>query len=69
MSPTILQSGPYRLFFYSSDRAEPPHVHVLRERKEAKFWLEPVHLEYNRGFSHNEVNNVEGLVREHQARC
>ena len=27
------------------------------------------HLEYNRGFSHNEVNNVEGLVREHQARC
>ena len=24
--------GPYRLFFYSFDGHEPPHVHVRRER-------------------------------------
>ena len=37
MSPTVLEAGPYRLFFFSSDRGEPPHVHVARERKAAKF--------------------------------
>ena len=26
--PTILRVGPYRFFFYASDRAEPMHVHV-----------------------------------------
>lgn len=48
MSPTVLQSGPYRFFFYSSDRGEPTHVHITRERKEAKFWLEPVRLEFDK---------------------
>jgi hypothetical protein len=26
--PTVLKSGGYRLFFYSGDGGEPPHVHV-----------------------------------------
>jgi len=67
VSPTVLQSGPYRFFFYSSDRGEPTHVHITRERKEAKFWLEPVRLEFNKGFAQNELSKIEGLVREHQA--
>ena len=48
--PTVLRSGPYRLFFYSSDRSEPSHVHVEREEKRAKFWLKPVRLEDSVGF-------------------
>ena len=28
--PTIKLIGPYRLFFWASDRNEPPHVHVER---------------------------------------
>jgi hypothetical protein len=43
--PTVLRSGPYRLFFYSGDRGEPPHVHVERESSVAKVWLDPVRLE------------------------
>ena len=39
--PTVLRYGPYRLFFYSTDREEPPHVHVEREEFHAKFWLDP----------------------------
>jgi hypothetical protein len=42
--PTILRVGPYRLFFYAGDRDEPPDVHVEREDKIAKFWLDPVRL-------------------------
>lgn len=67
MSPTVLQSGPYRFFFFSSDRGEPTHVHVGRDRKTAKFWLEPVRLEYNLGFSTNELNKISALVQQHQA--
>jgi hypothetical protein len=67
VSPTVLQSGPYRLFFFSSDRGEPVHVHVTRERRAAKFWLTPVRLEYNRGFTVTELNKIEGIVRDHEA--
>jgi hypothetical protein len=67
VSPTVLQSGPYRFFFFSSDRGEPPHVHVARDRKTAKFWLQPVRLEYNLGFAANEERKISALVQEHQA--
>ena len=67
MSPTVLQSGPYRLFFFSSDRGEPVHVHVARDRKAAKFWLVPVRVEYNHGFGKAELAKVTALLREHEA--
>jgi hypothetical protein len=60
--PTVLRSGPYRFFFYSADHAEPPHVHVEREELEAKFWLDPVRLEYSQGFRPIEVRRLEKLV-------
>jgi len=40
--PTVMHIGPYRFFFYAGDRDEPPHVHVERDRSNAKFWLDPV---------------------------
>jgi hypothetical protein len=67
VSPTVLQSGPYRLFFFSSDRGEPMHVHATREAKVAKFWLVPVRLEHNHGFSPAELSKVAALVRKHEA--
>ena len=48
--PTVLVIGPYRFHFYSRENAEPPHIHVLRDKSEAKFWLQPVTLAVNRGF-------------------
>jgi len=61
--PTVFRSGPYRFYFYSADREEPPHVHVVREGKVAKFWLDPVWLETNDGFAGPELNRIEGLIR------
>ncbi len=63
--PTVLRSGPYRFFFYSADSAEPPHVHVERNSCEAKFWLDPVRLEHNKGYGRRELNRVRKLVEEH----
>jgi hypothetical protein len=60
--PTVLRDGPYRFFFYSGDRDEPPHVHVERDAYEAKFWLEPVRLERSRGFSGKELNQIQAII-------
>ena len=62
--PTVLRSGPYRFFFYAGDADEPPHVHVERDDCEAKFWLDPVRLEWSRGFGRHELTRVEKLVEE-----
>jgi hypothetical protein len=49
--PTVLRVDGYRFFFVSLDRSEPPHIHVKREKKVAKLWLDPVVLERIGGFS------------------
>ncbi len=64
--PTILRDGPFRFFFYASDRDEPPHIHVERDDNVAKFWLDPVRLQSSGGFSRVEINQIDGLVNEHQ---
>jgi hypothetical protein len=60
-------AGPYWFFFYSFDCAEPKHVHVRRERHEAKFWLEPVTLAWNRGFAPRELNEIRRIIIENTA--
>lgn len=67
MAPTVMRSGPYRLFFFSHEPNEPPHVHVDRERFSVKFWLEPVALARNLGFGARELRDIEALVYDHQA--
>lgn len=64
--PTLLTVGPYRFFCYAGDRDGPPHVHVERDNEEAKFWLAPVRLQGNKGFSRVEVNRIQKLVEENK---
>jgi len=64
--PTFLTIGPYRFFCYAGDRDEPPHVHVERDEDEAKFWLKPIRIQGNRGFSRSEISRIQKLVEEHQ---
>ena len=64
--PTVLRVGPYRFFFYASDRDEPHHIHVEREDRIAKFWLNPVRLRSSGGFSRPEIGRIQGLVIEHR---
>jgi hypothetical protein len=64
--PTVLRLGPYRFFFYAGDRDEPPHVHVERDDKIAKFWLDPIRLQRSGGFFRTEVSQIQKLVSNHQ---
>ena len=62
--PTVYRNGPYRFFFYAGDADEPPHVHVERDEKIAKFWLDPVRLQRSGGFRRPELRRMEQIIRE-----
>ena len=65
--PTVPRTGPYRFYFYSHESNEPPHVHVDRDDLSAKFWLGPVALARNLGFSPKELRSILNVVRQHRA--
>jgi hypothetical protein len=65
--PTVLRSGPYRFFFYAGDRDEPQHIHIERDDRIGKFWLDPIRLQSSGGFSRREIGRIEKLVRDQRA--
>jgi hypothetical protein len=60
--PTLMRAGPYRLFIFMFDCAEPPHVHVEGNDGLAKFWLRPVSLADSLGYSPREINRIRAIV-------
>jgi hypothetical protein len=67
--PLVFRWNGYRFHFYSDegDPREPVHIHVRRDRDNAKFWLYPeVALAYNRGFSSREQSELARVVEEHR---
>jgi hypothetical protein len=68
LMPVIRIVGPYQFRFYSRGEAnEPPHIHVRRERLEAKFWLVPVvRLAHPGRFRSHELSQIAELVETHQ---
>lgn len=65
--PTVLRSGPYRVYFFSHEPNEPAHVHVDRDDQSAKFWLGPVALARNLGFSAVELGRIRALIKQKEA--
>jgi hypothetical protein len=63
--PTIktLSDG-FRFFFFSFDCNEPKHVHISRAEMTCKFWLEPVVLAKNYGFSAKDLNKIRKIIIE-----
>ncbi|MFQ5454738.1 MAG: DUF4160 domain-containing protein [Nitrospirota bacterium] len=64
--PTIFKKGPYRFFFYAGDRDEPIHIHIERNDKIAKFWLDPVRLQMSGGFNRTEITRINKMIIENQ---
>ena len=64
--PTVARLGPYRLYFYSHEPNEPPHIHIDRDASSARFWLEPVSFANNIGFSAKELRKLQSIVQENQ---
>ncbi len=64
--PAILRWRGYKFLFYSKEEGEPPHVHVLRDRCQAKFWLVEVRLARSVGFKEHELMEIKNKVQECQ---
>ncbi len=61
--PTIHREDGFRFSFFSNENSEPSHVHVKSAENQAKFWLDPVSLAYNYGFTSKELGKIEGIIR------
>lgn len=59
-----MRIGPYRLFFYAGDHDEPMHVHVERDDKVAKFWIDPVRLQKSGGFNRSEIDRIYKMIEQ-----
>lgn len=65
--PTVFRKGPYRFYFYSHEPNESPHIHVDRERYSAKFWLTPIQLARNIGYTAHELRVIEKIILENKS--
>ena len=66
--PTIDRVAGCRVFFYSKEDREPPHVHVRSGNGVAKFWLVPVRLARARGLRHHELNWIRRIIEAREAK-
>jgi hypothetical protein len=48
------------------DRDEPHHIHIERDDKVAKFWLDPIRLQNSGGFNRLELRHVYSIVEENR---
>ncbi len=64
--PTILRIEGFRFFFYSSDKSEPPHIHVERDKNTAKIWIDPIRLQNSHGFSRTNINRILKIIDENR---
>jgi len=53
--PTILRVNGDRIGFFSADGDEPPHGHVSKAGDACKFWIDPLQLAHNAGFTRPEL--------------
>jgi hypothetical protein len=65
--PTVMRIGPYRFFFYSNENDEPRHIHVKAAENEAKFWIDPVELQWNEGFNNRQLTQIERHIQDNHA--
>jgi hypothetical protein len=66
--PTVLRWNGYRFYFFSNEGFEPRHIHVDKGGNSVKFWLEPVSMARNFGFSQGELSVIETKIREEQTK-
>lgn len=64
--PVLLRWEGHRFLFYSREIGEPPHIHVLKDRKQLKIWLRDLTVARNVGFAAHEVGAIVRVVAENR---
>jgi hypothetical protein len=60
--PTVLHINGYKFWFYEADIQEPAHIHVNKEGKEAKFWLNPIQEARAGRFKPYELREIKQII-------
>jgi hypothetical protein len=63
--PTVFRERGFRFFFYSNEGSprEPVHIHVEKDKVEAKFWLRPeIRVAYNDGYDARTLRELMSIV-------
>jgi len=64
--PTVFRWNGYRFLFYSREIGEPPHIHVLQDRRQLKIWLSDLRVARNVGFAAHEIGDIVAVTAENR---
>ncbi len=64
--PTILRIKGYRFLFYSNEGFEPPHIYIIGQNAEAKFWMPNCLLVWNYNFNAKELRDILMILEENE---
>lgn len=62
--PEVFRKYGFVFFFYANEGAEPVHIHVRRVGGFAKYWIEPLELDFSQGLKVFELKQAEDLIKE-----
>jgi hypothetical protein len=63
--PEVFRELGFVFFFYSNESNEPMHVHVRKAGGFAKYWMEPIELEFSQGMKVSDLKTAEKLIKSH----
>lgn len=65
MSPKFRQQDGFTFKIFSNEERRM-HIHVIKDDKEAKVWLQPqIELAHNHGFSPKEITAIMKITKEY----
>jgi len=62
--PEVFRKFGFVFFFYSNEGHEPMHIHVRKAGGFAKYWIEPIELDFSQGMKVKELKTAENLIEE-----
>ena len=62
--PEVFRKLGFVFFFYANEGNEPMHIHVRKAGGFAKYWIEPIELEFSQGMKVNELKTAAKLIKE-----
>ena len=63
--PEVFRLMGFVFFFYANEGNEPMHIHVRKAGGFAKYWIEPIELEFSQGMKVNDLKIAEKLISDY----
>lgn len=62
--PTVFRERGFRFLFYSNERFEPCHTHVIGQGGEAKFWIPSCQLVWSYNLNPAQLRQILEILRK-----